>query len=120
MSGSLITPGSDVAPWLGRSPSHNFGVWRRAVTAIAVAVAMLIPMAVTASPASAAVYNCSKGLNTATIAWGTCRSGSGSWSLTVQCYGWGANTAYGWGTGTIYSHCPSWSHVTSIYLRVNY
>ncbi len=117
---SLISPGSDVAVRPRRPRNHRIAGWRRAVTAIAVAAATLIPMAVTASPASAAVSNCSKGYNTANVAWGTCRSGSGSWSLTVQCYAWGANTVYGWGPRTLYSHCPGWSHITNIILRVDY
>lgn len=94
--------------------------WRRTLVAATVAAATLIPMVVTASPASAAVSNCSKGYVTGQKAWGTCRSGSGSWSLTVQCHYWGANTAYGWGPGSIYATCPQWSYITNITLRVNY
>lgn len=81
-----------------------------------VATSVALPLAV-ASPASAAVYNCSKGLVNANLAWGTCNSGSGAWSLTAQCYFWGANTAYGNGPGSIYASCPSWSHVTNIILN---
>jgi hypothetical protein len=89
---------------------------RSALVAAAVSAVTVIPMAATAAPASAAVSNCSQGFNNATTAWGTCDSGSGSWSLTAQCYDWGANTAYGNGPGSIYATCPSWSHVTNIIL----
>lgn len=75
------------------------------------------PATVFASPASAAVSNCSSGYVDGRKAWGTCTSGSGSWSLTVQCYYWGANTAYGNGPGTIYATCPNTSHITKIILN---
>lgn len=83
---------------------------------VLVATSVALPLVV-ASPASAAVYNCSKGYVNGDLAWGTCNSGSGSWSLTVQCYYWGANTAYGNGPGSIYAGCPSWSHITNIILN---
>jgi hypothetical protein len=72
----------------------------------------------TAGVRPAAVGNCSHGLNTATKAWGTCTTGSGKWTLTAQCFAWGANTANGNGPGSIYATCPSWSHVTNVILNV--
>lgn len=75
------------------------------------------PAAATLTHSPAAVSHCSDGYVNGDKAWGTCRSGSGSWSLTVQCYYWGANTAYGNGPGSIYASCPDWSHITSIILR---
>lgn len=90
---------------------------RTALAATVVAAATITTPMIAASPATAAVSNCSSGLNNATQAWGHCSSGSGSWTLTVQCYFWGANTAYGWGPGSIYATCPSWSHVSNWYVR---
>jgi hypothetical protein len=84
-------------------------------SATAPAILALAPASAAAVPA--AVTGCSHGLVSATKAWGTCTGGSGSWSLTVQCLAWGANTAYGNGPGSIYATCPSWSHVTSITLN---
>lgn len=69
------------------------GSIRRIATAAVAVAAASSPALFAVSPASAAVSNCSHGYVSATKAWGTCTSGSGSWSLTVQCYLWGANTA---------------------------
>jgi hypothetical protein len=73
-----------------------------------------------AGPAQAASLSCSHGLNNATQAWGTC-TGSGTWRLTVDCYLWGANSTnwyeQGGGTHSLYAVCPSWSHVTSVYIQ---
>ncbi|GAA4984792.1 hypothetical protein GCM10025734_07880 [Kitasatospora paranensis] len=69
------------------------------------------------TPAAAQVGNCSKGYNNANTAWGTCTTGSGAWSLTVQCYFWAAHTSYGNGPGSIYSSCPAQSHITNIILQ---
>lgn len=94
------------------------GKTRRRMTAAAVAaLAVTAPLVLPAAPASAQVSGCSKGYVNANKAWGTCTSGSGAWSLTVQCYFWGANTAYGNGPGSIYATCPSASHITDIILR---
>lgn len=93
---------------------------RAALAGVAMGAAAITPLVITAEPAAAAVSGCSKGLNTATKAWGTCTSGSGWWSLTAQCYGWGANTVWKYGTGTAYTTCPSWSHVTNVILNVQY
>ncbi|MFC8172316.1 hypothetical protein [Streptomyces sp. NPDC057325] len=90
----------------------------RMAAALALAVAAVTPVTL-ATPASAAVGNCSKGYNNANTAWGTCKTGSGSWSLTVQCYFWAAHTSYGNGPGSIYSSCPTQSHITNIILTVN-
>jgi hypothetical protein len=93
--------------------------WHRHLINAAVALAaVLAPVGLAATSASAAVSGCSHGYVSATKAWGTCTNGTGSWSLTVQCYYWGANTAYGYGPGSIYATCPGWSHITSITLRV--
>jgi hypothetical protein len=70
-----------------------------------------------AGPASARASDCFGGYINATWAWGTCKAesgGYGGFAVTVQCYYWGANTSYGTVPETIYSHCPSWSHITSI------
>jgi hypothetical protein len=91
---------------------------RATFAAIAIGGAALVPMVAAATPASAAVSNCSSGYNNAKTAWGHCSSGSGRWTLTVQCWGWGANTANGNGPGSIYASCsPSWSHITNIILN---
>jgi len=75
---------------------------------------------IVAGPAQASGLSCSDGLNNATQAWGTC-TGSGTWRLTVDCYLWGANSTnwynQGGGTHSLYATCPSWSHVTSIYVQ---
>jgi hypothetical protein len=89
---------------------------RAAGAAAVVAMATVVPTVATTSPAAAAVSNCSQGYNNANTAWGHCDSGSGSWSLTVQCYYEGAHTSYGSGPGSIYASCPSPSHVTNIIL----
>jgi hypothetical protein len=94
--------------------------YKKIIHASVLTVVLAIACSVLTTGASAAVSNCSSGYNTATKAWGTCRSGSGIWSLTVQCWYWGANTAYGNGPGTIYATCPSWSHITKITLRAQY
>jgi hypothetical protein len=94
------------------------GKARRWLTAAAVAAAAVAaPLVLPAAPASAQVSGCSHGYVNANMAWGTCTTGSGHWSLTVQCYFWGANTAYGNGTGSIYATCPAASHVTNITLN---
>jgi hypothetical protein len=90
---------------------------RAAAAAAVVATAAIVPTVATTSPAAAAVSNCSQGYNDANTAWGHCDSGSGSWSLTVQCYYEGAHTSYGSGPGSIYASCPSPSHVTNIILN---
>jgi len=90
---------------------------RAGVAGAIVAAATVIPPLATAAPASAAVSNCSYGYNNANTAWGHCDSGSGSWSLTVQCYYEGAHTSYGNGPGSIYASCPSPSHITNIILQ---
>jgi len=91
---------------------------RTMVAALVATAATIVPMTLTAAPASAAVSQCSKGYVDGQKAWGTCTTGSGSWSLTVQCYYWGANTAYGNGPGSIYATCPNTSHITDIILRI--
>jgi hypothetical protein len=100
------------------APSRR-GRHRHCLVGAAVALATLLaPVALSAAPASAAVAGCSHGYVSGTKAWGTCTRGTGNWSLTVQCYYWGANTAYGYGPGSIYATCPDFSHITSITLRV--
>jgi hypothetical protein len=89
----------------------------RAAAAAAVTAAVAAFPVIAASPAFAAVSGCSHGYVNANKAWGTCTRGSGRWSLTVQCFAWGANTAHGNGPGTIYATCPGWSHVTKIILN---
>lgn len=84
------------------------------------AAATLVPTTLATSPASAAVYNCSKGYNTAQTAWGNCRSGAGWWSLTVQCYYAPQRTSWGYGPGSIYASCPSRSYITRIILNVQH
>jgi hypothetical protein len=91
--------------------------FRAGLATVAVAAATCIPMIAAATPANAAVSNCSDGLNNAQTAWGHCSSGGGSWSLTVQCYYWGAQTSYGSGPGSIYASCPGGSYVTNIILN---
>jgi hypothetical protein len=118
--GNGATTSNGVVRTSGTSPAHHSGLRRRIATMALAVAAALTSVGFLASPASAAVSNCSSGYVNATMAWGTCRSGSGSWSLTVQCYYWGANTAYGNGPGSIYATCPGWSHITSIILRVQY
>ncbi|MEA2369623.1 MAG: hypothetical protein QOH12_17 [Solirubrobacteraceae bacterium] len=90
---------------------------RSGLAAALVAAAAVIPTLATAAPASAAVSNCSYGYNNANTAWGHCDSGSGSWTLTVQCYYEGAHTSYGTDPGSIYASCPSPSHITNIILE---
>jgi hypothetical protein len=90
---------------------------RRIAGSILAAAAVIAPVAITAAPASAQVSGCSDGYNNANTAWGHCNSGSGSWSLTVQCYFYPAHTSYGNGPGSIYASCPSPSHITNIILR---
>jgi hypothetical protein len=76
--------------------------------------------AIAAGPAQASGLSCSDGYNNANQAWGTC-SGSGTWRLTVDCYYWGANSTNWYtqegGTHSLYATCPSFSHVTSIYVQ---
>lgn len=93
---------------------------RRAGATLGVAaVAAAAGAAAFTTPASASVYNCRGGYVSATTAWGTCSNGGGwnGFSLTVQCYYWGANTVYGNAPGTLYASCPSWSHVTRIIVQ---
>ncbi|MCI4066406.1 hypothetical protein MRQ36_29165 [Micromonospora sp. R77] len=63
---------------------------------------------------------CSKGLNTATTAWGTC-TGGGQWRVVTWCYATGSTNSGWWswpsGTHTQYSSCPSWSHVTNVIIE---
>jgi hypothetical protein len=88
-----------------------------AVLALSAAVGLSAP-----SSASAAPVNCRAGLVNAHTARGTCDAGMGwqEFRLTVQCWWWGANTVYGFPGAyeTIYTYdtCPSWSHITSIYI----
>jgi hypothetical protein len=72
-----------------------------------------------AQPASASAYNCSGGYVNATKAWGQCRNASRGWGgfrLTVNCYYYAQQTSYGQAPRTISASCPSWSHVTGIYV----
>lgn len=90
---------------------------QRAVVAAGAGVMALGVSAAVAAPASASAGGCSAGYVSATKAWGSCKTASRGWGgfrLTVQCYGWGANTAYGKAPNTIYSTCPGWSHITRI------
>ncbi|MEU6476679.1 hypothetical protein ABZ858_07260 [Streptomyces sp. NPDC047017] len=92
----------------------------RLLTALALGVAAVVtPLTVAATPAAAAVTGCTKGYNNANTAWGHCSSGSGHWTLTVQCYFWAAHTSDGNGPGTIYSSCPAQSHITNIILSTD-
>jgi hypothetical protein len=113
--GGTVPGGTPSAAGRGTAPGRRL---RRGIAASAVVAAVIAPVALAASPASAEVGNCSQGYVNGDKAWGTCTTGSGSWSLTVQCYDWGANTAYGNGPGSIYSTCPDFSHITSIKLQV--
>ena len=73
-----------------------------------------------AQPASATAYNCYGGYINANWAWGTCKGATNGWggfSVTVQCYYWGANTVYGNAPQTIYASCPGWSHITRIIVK---
>jgi hypothetical protein len=90
-----------------------------AVVACSTGLAMLGGLAL-AQPAAASAYNCYGGYINANWAWGTCKGATNGWggfSLTVQCYYWGANTVYGNAPQTIYASCPSWSHVTRIIVQ---
>jgi hypothetical protein len=92
----------------------------RTLAALALgAAAVVTPITLTATPAAAAVSGCTHGYNNANTAWGHCSSGSGHWTLTVQCYFWAAHTSDGYGPGSIYSSCPAQSHITDIILSVD-
>ena len=92
----------------------------------ALAAAGLLAAAVTgtvaaAPSASASAYSCHDGLNTATTAWGNCDGASNGWggfNLIVNCYYYPQQHNYGYaGRGTTYVSCPSWSHVTAIFIQ---
>ncbi|MFY1652958.1 hypothetical protein ACN27J_18970 [Solwaraspora sp. WMMB762] len=87
----------------------------------AVAMGTVIGAAGLAGPALAVdPTQCSKGLNTATTAWGTC-TGGGDWRVVTWCYLTGSTNSGWWswpsGTHTQYSSCPSWSHVTKVIIE---
>lgn len=64
--------------------------------------------------------SCPRGYNNANTAWGTC-TGPGEWRVVTWCYATGSTNSgwYSWpsGTHTQYSSCPSWSHVTKIFVE---
>lgn len=100
--------------------SARFRSLRATVVLIAVTAIASCGGLALAQPASATAYNCYGGYINANWAWGTCKGSSNGWggfSLTVQCYYWGANTVYGTAPQTIYSSCPSWSHITRIIVQ---
>jgi len=74
-----------------------------------------------AQSASATASDCHGGLVNATKAWGQCRATvSNSWGgfkLTVNCYYYPQQTSYGQVPNTIWASCPSWSHVTGIFVE---
>ena len=92
------------------------GKVRAATVAAVVAAGASVALA---APASASASDCHGGLVNATKAWGQCRSASGGWggfTLTVNCYAYPQQTSYGQAPQTIWASCPSWSHVTGIFV----
>jgi hypothetical protein len=92
---------------------------RAAGALVALAVGTSGGVLATSEPAAASAYNCYAGLVNATKAWGQCRNASGGWGgfkLTVNCYFYPQQTSYGQAPQTIWASCPSWSHVTGIYI----
>lgn len=107
--------GAELEPRARAWSLRRTGVVRRLIAAALVAATAMISAAtLVTTPASARISNCSWGYNNAQTAWMTCRSGSGSWNLKVQCYYAFAHTSYGNAPGTIYSSCPSRSYITRI------
>ncbi len=77
---------------------------------------------VLASSASAQSGNCSGGLNNATTAWGHCNQVGtpgylDGFRLVVNCYYYPQRISYGTAGQSIYASCPSWSHVTAVYVQ---
>ncbi|WP_433077805.1 hypothetical protein ACQP1P_35535 [Dactylosporangium sp. CA-052675] len=107
---------------LAPSTTQRRGLRRRtAAGAMAVAAGLLLGGVATAAPAFAVDPNsCPRGYNTANTAWGTC-TGGGEWRVVTWCYATGSTNSgwYSWpsGTHTQYSSCPSWSHVTNIFVE---
>jgi|APMI01.1.fsa_nt_gi hypothetical protein len=86
---------------------------RRAVILATAAVFAATGAVISAEPASATPAGCSWGWIDGHKVWAYC-NGSGQFSVTAQCYYWGANTAYGTAPRTLYATCPNWSHVTNV------
>src|SRR3954462_3097876 len=96
---------------------------RAAVLGLLVAIAMALSVSVAApDSASANAGNCRGGLNTATTAWGHCDYvGGPTWTsafkMVVNCYFAPQRASYGTAGHTAYASCPSWSHVTGIFVN---
>lgn len=93
---------------------------RTKIASMVGAMAMVAGVGVAAAaPASATAQDCHGGLVNATKAWGQCRSYTGSWGgfeLIVNCYYYPQRVSYGMAPNTIWASCPSWSHVTGVYV----
>ncbi len=88
---------------------------------VALAIALGVSTFSTAN-ASADAGNCTSGLNTATTASGHCdQVGTPGYldgfRLVVNCYYYPQQISYGTAGQSIYASCPSWSHVSGVFVE---